>query len=76
VATLQRAVALAEMDDVAVRVGEDLDLDVARAVEASAASSALASATRRMPRPPPPAAALTMSGKPIRSACSCSVVAA
>src|SRR6185369_13936562 len=31
VAPLQRAVALAEMDDVAVRVGEDLDLDVARA---------------------------------------------
>ena len=29
VAALDRAVALAEMDDVAVRVGEDLDLDVA-----------------------------------------------
>ena len=31
VAALHRAVALAEMDDVAVRVGEDLDLDVAGA---------------------------------------------
>ena len=30
VAALQRAVALEEMDDVAVPVGEDLDLDVAR----------------------------------------------
>ena len=30
VAALDRAVALAEVDDVAVAVGEDLDLDVAR----------------------------------------------
>ena len=30
---LQRAVALEEMDDVAVRVGEDLDLDVARPLD-------------------------------------------
>ena len=30
---LDRAVALAEMDDVAVRVGEDLHLDVAGVVE-------------------------------------------
>ena len=28
------------------------------------------SLTRRMPRPPPPAAALIISGKPMRSACS------
>ncbi len=33
VAPLQRAVALAEMEDAAVRVGEDLDLDVARVVD-------------------------------------------
>ena len=33
VAPLHRAVALAEVDDVAVRVGEDLDLDVARALD-------------------------------------------
>ena len=33
VAALDRAVALAERDDVAVRVGEDLDLDVARPLE-------------------------------------------
>ena len=29
-ATLDRALALEEMDDVAVRIGEDLDLDVPR----------------------------------------------
>src|SRR6185312_4280074 len=33
VAALQRAVTLAEMDDVALTVGEDLHLDVARAIE-------------------------------------------
>ena len=33
VAALQRAVALSEMDDVAVGVGEDLDLDVPRVWE-------------------------------------------
>ena len=33
VAALDRAVALAEVDDIAVRVGEHLDLDVARVVE-------------------------------------------
>ena len=33
VAALHRAVALAEMDDVAVRVAEDLDLDVARVLD-------------------------------------------
>ena len=37
VAALDRAVALAERDDVAVRVGEDLDLDVARALEVALA---------------------------------------
>ena len=50
VAPLQRAVALAEMDDVAVRIGEDLDLDVARVLdgaleqEPGVAERALASA--------------------------------
>ena len=43
VAALDRAVALAEVDDVAVRVGEDLDLDVARvgqvALEVDASAS-------------------------------------
>jgi hypothetical protein len=33
VAALHGAVALAEVDDVAVRVAEDLELDVARALE-------------------------------------------
>ena len=37
VAALDRAVALAERHDVAVRVGEDLDLDVARALEVALA---------------------------------------
>src|SRR6266540_1514221 len=51
---LHGALALAEMDDVAVLVGHDLQLDVARQIF--------------MPRPPPPAAALRMTGKPTSSA--------
>ena len=49
VAALHRAVALAEMDHVAVRVAEDLHLDVARAVQRRARGSA--ARRRRRPRP-------------------------
>src|SRR6185312_1793518 len=57
VAPLDRAVALAEMDDVAVRVGEDLHLDVARVFEVAldvhrrVGEVRLALATRRLVRP-------------------------
>ena len=62
VTALDRAVALAEMDDVAVRVGEHLHLDVARIVEVALdvhrgvgevrlALAPRASRTRARPRP-------------------------
>ena len=50
VAALHRAVALAEMDDVAVRVGEDLDLDVARRRRPPSPGSARPSRRRLPPR--------------------------
>src|SRR5215831_13081732 len=49
-AALDRAVALAERDDVAVRVGEDLDLDVARPLEIALAEDLVVAERRaRLP---------------------------
>ena len=95
VAALHRAVALAQVDDVAVRIGRAPGsprgahramafsrIQLARAERAlaprpaalaSAAASRSWSETSRMPRPPPPAAALTIRGKPMRSASSISL---
>ena len=59
-AALDRAVALAEVDDVAVRVGEDLHLDVAWVLEVAldvdgrVGEVRRAFATRRLEAPPRP----------------------
>jgi len=47
VAALDRAVALAERRDVAVRVGEELDLDVARPLEVALAEDRVVAERRR-----------------------------
>ena len=54
VAALHRAVALAEVHDVAVRVGEDLDLDVARPLDDTSRGTPCRRRTRPTPRPSPP----------------------
>jgi hypothetical protein len=83
VASLRRAIPLAQRDHLPGRVTEELDLDVARGHDlalqvdgAVAEGSSSAATTRRIPRPPPPATAL-MRGKPTAStaastAASCS----
>ena len=52
-AALQRAFALAEMDDVAVRVAQQLDLDVARPLEVALEDQPLVAERSRGPRAAP-----------------------
>src|SRR6185369_9489458 len=80
VAALDRALALVEVDHVAVRVAQYLHFDVpgpddrlldvdavvaSERAERSPLASPACSCTRRMPLPPPPPAAFSMTGKPI-----------
>jgi hypothetical protein len=69
-ATLNGTVALTEVDHVAVVVGEDLDLDVARTKHRPFEDELVAAEGARGlgACAPQPAAALTMMGKPIASA--------